>query len=257
MSKEIKKNLEELSGDELLEIVDRDRLPRHIAVIMDGNGRWAKKRKFPRIRGHRAGIKAVRGCITTCRELGVPYLTLYAFSMENWKRPKKEIQGLMKLLKEYLIGEREEMSEKGIRLRAIGRLNYLPEDIRAVLDETIDITGGGREMTLTLALSYGGRAEIVDAVKKIRASDIEEIDEKTISEFMYAPDHPDPDLLIRTSGEMRISNFLLWEIAYAEIYVTNVYWPDFQAKHVYAAVVDYQRRERRFGDVTPTVGARQ
>jgi undecaprenyl diphosphate synthase len=257
MSKEIKKSLEELSADELLEMINRDRLPRHIAVIMDGNGRWAKKRKFPRIRGHRAGIKAVRGCITTCRELGVPYLTLYAFSMENWKRPEKEIQGLMKLLKEYLIGEREEMSEKGIRLRAIGRLDYLPEDIRAVLDETIDITGGGREMTLTLALSYGGRAEIVDAVKKIRAGNIEEIDEKTISEYMYAPDHPDPDLLIRTSGEMRISNFLLWEIAYAEIYVTNVYWPDFQAKHVYAAVVDYQRRERRFGDVTPTVGARR
>jgi len=253
---EIANPLEELSADELLAAVDRDRLPRHIAVIMDGNGRWAKERKFPRIRGHRAGIKAVRGCITTCRELGVPYLTLYAFSMENWKRPEREIKGLMKLLKEYLIGEREEMVEKGIRLRAIGRLNYLPEDVRAVLDETRDVTAGGTEMTLTLALSYGGRAEIVDAVKSLRAGDPGEIDEKAISEHMYAPDHPDPDLLIRTSGEMRVSNFLLWEIAYAEIYVTNVFWPDFDAKHVYAAVVDYQRRERRFGDVTPAVGSR-
>lgn len=254
---EITNPLEELTADELLATVDRERLPRHIAVIMDGNGRWAKERKFPRIRGHRAGIKAVRGCITTCRELGVPYLTLYAFSMENWKRPEKEIKGLMKLLKEYLIGEREEMLEKGIRLRAIGRLDYLPEDVRAVLDETRDVTAGGTEMTLTLALSYGGRAEIVDAVKSLRGGNLEDIDEGAISEHMYAPDHPDPDLLIRTSGELRISNFLLWEIAYAEIYVTNVYWPDFDAKHIYAAVVDYQRRERRFGDVTPTVGARR
>jgi undecaprenyl diphosphate synthase len=253
---EITNPFEELTADELLAIVDRERLPRHIAVIMDGNGRWAKERKFPRIRGHRAGIKAVRGCITTCRELGVPYLTLYAFSMENWKRPEREIKGLMKLLKEYLIGEREEMLEKGIRLRAIGRLDYLPEDVRTVLDETRDVTAGGTEMTLTLALSYGGRAEIVDAVRSLHAGNLEDIDEEAISEHMYAPNHPDPDLLIRTSGEMRISNFLLWEIAYAEIYVTNVYWPDFDAKHIYAAVVDYQRRERRFGDVTPTVGAR-
>ena len=253
---EITNPLEELTADELLATVDRGRLPRHIAVIMDGNGRWAKGRKFPRIRGHRAGIKAVRGCITTCRELGVRYLTLYAFSMENWKRPEKEIKGLMKLLKEYLIGEREEMLEKGIRLRAIGRLDYLPDDVRAVLDETRDVTADGTEMILTLALSYGGRAEIVDAVKSLHAGNPEDIDEEAISEHMYAPDHPDPDLLIRTSGEMRISNFLLWEIAYAEIYVTNVYWPDFDAKHVYAAIVDYQRRERRFGDVTPTVGAR-
>jgi undecaprenyl diphosphate synthase len=257
MNKKIKGPLEELSADELLEMVDRNRLPRHIAVIMDGNGRWARELRFPRIRGHRAGIKAVRGCITTCRELGVPYLTLYAFSMENWKRPEKEIQGLMKLLKEYLIGEREEMLEKGIRLRAIGRLDYLPEDIRAVLDETKNITGDGRDMTLTLALSYGGRAEIVDAVKKLQTAGVKEIEEETISQYMYAPDHPDPDLLIRTSGELRISNFLLWEIAYSEIYVTNVYWPDFQAKHVYGAIVDFQRRERRFGDVTPTVGARE
>lgn len=249
--------MEELNADELLEMVDRNRLPRHIAVIMDGNGRWAKERRFPRIRGHRAGIKAVRGCITTCREIGVPYLTLYAFSMENWKRPEKEIQGLMKLLKEYLIGEREEMLEKGIRLQAIGRLDYLPEDIRTVLDETKSITGGGRDLTLTLALSYGGRAEIVDAVKKLQTEGVKEIEEKTISQYMYAPDHPDPDLLIRTSGELRISNFLLWEIAYSEIYVTDVYWPDFQAKHIYAAVVDFQRRERRFGDVTPAVGARE
>jgi undecaprenyl diphosphate synthase len=252
---EINNPLEKLNDDELLAIIERNRLPRHIAVIMDGNGRWARERKFPRIRGHRAGIKAVRGCITTCRELGVPYLTLYAFSMENWKRPDKEVRGLMKLLKEYLIGEREEMQEKGIRLHAIGRLDYLPEDVRAVLDETIEITAPGNEMTLTLALSYGGRAEIIDAFKKLYAEGTEEINEETMSNHMYAPDHPDPDLLIRTSGEMRISNFLLWEIAYAEIYVSNVYWPDFQPKHVYAAVVDYQSRERRFGDVTSTTGA--
>ena len=156
-----------------------------------------------------------------------------------------------------MVGEREEMLEKGIRLRAIGRLDYLPEDVRAVLDETRDTTAAGTEMTLTLALSYGGRAEIVDAVKSLHAGNLEDIDEEDISEHMYAPDHPDPDLLIRTSGELRISNFLLWEIAYAEIYVTDVYWPDFDAKHVYAAVVDFQRRERRFGDVTPAVGARE
>jgi undecaprenyl diphosphate synthase len=196
---EITNPLEELTADELLAMVDRDRLPRHIAVIMDGNGRWAKERKLPRIRGHRAGIKAVRGCITTCRELGVSYLTLYAFSMENWKRPEKEIKGLMKLLKEYLIGEREEMVEKGIRLRAIGRLDYLPEDVRAVLDETRDVTAGGTEMTLTLALSYGGRAEIVDAVKSLHAGDLEEIDEEAISETRTSLSGPAARCGYRTS----------------------------------------------------------
>lgn len=245
-----------MSAEELLSRIDRARLPAHIAIIMDGNGRWAKEKRFPRIRGHRAGIKAVRECITTCRELGIQYLTLYAFSMENWKRPEKEVRGLMRLLKEYLVGEREELLEKGIRLRAIGRLEYLPEDVRAVLDDTIRVTAGCREMTLTLALSYGGRAEIVDAVKKVIREGAGTVEEETLSAHMYASDHPDPDLLIRTSGEMRISNFLLWEIAYSEIYVTEVYWPDFRPKHVYAAVLDYQTRERRYGDITPTVGAR-
>jgi len=224
---EISNPLEELGEEELRARLEGARLPTHVAVIMDGNGRWAAKRGFSRIRGHEAGVRAVREAVTACREVGVKYLTLYAFSSENWKRPKAEVQALIKLLKDYLVGERDELVEKQIRLRAIGRLEQMPADVRAELDKTVALTAQYDKMTLTHALSYGG-----------------------VSRHLYAPDHPDPDLLIRTSGELRVSNFLLWEISYAEIYVTNVLWPDFGAKHMYAALLDYSMRERRFGKVT-------
>lgn len=248
--------LEELSEEELRARLEGHSLPRHVAVIMDGNGRWARSRGFARIRGHQAGVKAVREAVTACREIGVPYLTLYAFSSENWERPSLEIAALMRLLKNYVIGERDELIEKEIRLRAIGRLDRLPVDVRAELARTIERTAGFDQLTLTLALSYGGRAELVDAVRRIVASGEERVDESVIASHLYAPEHPDPDLLVRTSGEFRVSNFLLWEIAYAEMYVTNVYWPDFRAKHLYAAIVDYIDRERRFGRVSAGAGGR-
>ncbi len=247
---EISNPLEELGEEELRARLEGARLPTHVAVIMDGNGRWAAKRGFSRIRGHEAGVRAVREAVTACREVGVKYLTLFAFSSENWKRPKAEVQALIRLLKDYLVGERDELVEKQIRLRAIGRLEQLPADVRAELAETVALTAQYDKMTLTHALSYGGRAELVDALRKVIAAGIEEPDEETVSRHLYAPDHPDPDLLIRTSGEFRVSNFLLWEISYAEIYVTNVLWPDFSAKHMYAALLDYSMRERRFGKVS-------
>ena len=243
--------LEELDEKELRARLEGAALPAHVAVIMDGNGRWARGRGFARIRGHRAGVKAVREAVTACREVGVRYLTLYAFSSENWERPEAEVRALMTLLKNYLVGEREELVEKQVRLEAIGRLERLPADVRAVLDETTALTAPYDELTLTLALSYGGRAELADALRRIVADGDTEVDEKTISRYLYAPGHPDPDLLVRTSGEFRVSNFLLWEIAYAEIYVTNVLWPDFRARHMYAALLDYVSRERRFGRVSP------
>jgi undecaprenyl diphosphate synthase len=251
---EIVNPLEEFDEEELLARVRQAALPRHVAIIMDGNGRWAKKRGVARIRGHQAGVKAVREVVTACRDVGVRFLTLYAFSSENWRRPALEITALMKLLKNYLVGERDELIEKEVRLEAIGRLEKLPADVRAELARTMALTASFDRLVLTLALSYGGRAEIVDAARKVAAAGAGEVTEETISRHLYAPDHPDPDLLVRTSAELRVSNFLLWEIAYAEIYVTNVLWPDFRAKHLYAAIVDYQGRERRFGEVTARVG---
>ncbi|MGD8718611.1 MAG: polyprenyl diphosphate synthase [Candidatus Zixiibacteriota bacterium] len=247
---EIINKWEELDEEELRSRLEGAELPAHVAVIMDGNGRWAQGRGFARVRGHQAGVKAVRESVTACREVGVKYLTLYAFSSENWDRPKLEVQALMKLLKNYLVGERDELIDKEIRFQAIGHLERLPADVRAELDETRALTEAFDKMTLTLALGYGGRAEIVDAARRLAANGAREIDEDAISRHLYAPDHPDPDLLIRTSGEVRVSNFLLWEIAYAEIYVTNVLWPDFRAKHMYAALVDYLERDRRYGRVS-------
>ncbi len=246
--------LEDLTAEELRERLRGRELPRHVAVIMDGNGRWARKRRVARIRGHRVGVKAVREAVTACREVGVRYLTLYAFSSENWRRPGREVRALMTLLKNYLVGEREEMVAKQIRLEAIGRLERLPADVRAELAKTMALTASYDKLVLTLALSYGGRAELVDAVRGLIAAGEVEADEDTIGRYLYAPRHPEPDLLIRTSGEMRVSNFLLWEIAYAEIYVTNVLWPDFRAKHMYAALLDYLGRERRFGEVAAAGG---
>jgi undecaprenyl diphosphate synthase len=230
-------------------------LPRHIAVIMDGNGRWAKKRGLPRIEGHRAGRKAVREAVEGCVELGVQVLTLYTFSVENWSRPEREVSALMLFLRQTLKQEREELRKNDVRLGVIGRVSDLPKAVRKVLDETIDDLKESKGLLLNLALSYGGRAEIVDAVRKIAAdarlaqTKPEEIDEKFIERRLYTAGIPDPDLLIRTSGEMRVSNFLLWQLAYSEIWVTETLWPDFRKKHLFEAVRNYQRRQRRFGRI--------
>jgi len=233
--------------------IDLKSLPTHVAIIMDGNGRWAKKRYMSRIEGHRKGSEAVKDIVRTSREIGIPWLTLYAFSEENWKRPKTEIRALMKLLMRFLKDELREMQENGIRLRSIGKTEKLPDDTRAALLDVIQKTAANRGMTLTLALSYGGRQEILDSIKKIaakietRAITANDITERLISDSLYAADMPDPDLLIRTSGEYRISNFLLWQIAYTEIYITPTLWPDFRKDDFLAAIQDFQQRERRFG----------
>lgn len=230
-------------------------LPRHVAIIMDGNGRWARGRGRPRIFGHQAGRKSVRECVEGCRELGVEVLTLYTFSQENWHRPKAEIHALMAFLEATLKEERAELKKHGIRLGAIGRLTDLPPPVRKALDETIEELSDGSGMLLNLALSYGGRAEIVDAAREI-AREVsagtlapETLDEATFARHLYTADLPDPDLLIRTSGELRVSNFLLWQLAYAEIYFTELYWPDFDKEQLFKAVREYQRRDRRFGRV--------
>ena len=234
-------------------LIDPNKIPRHVAVIMDGNGRWARKRGINRFLGHEKGTEAVREIVRISREIGIQWLTLYAFSEENWKRSKLEIQALMKLLKRFLKGELKEMQKNGIRLQTIGRTQKLPDDTRKILLETIKKTASNKGMVLTLALSYGGRQEIADAIRKI-ATRIEEggisandISEQLISKFMYMSDMPEPDLLIRTSGEYRVSNFLLWQIAYTEIHVTPTLWPDFGKEEYLAAIQDFQKRERRFG----------
>jgi undecaprenyl diphosphate synthase len=228
-------------------------LPGHIAIIMDGNGRWARKRQLPRLAGHRAGREPVRMCVRTCAKLGVKYLTLYTFSLENWKRPHGEVEGLMMFLEDVLNTEYLELNENGVRLVVIGRTDMLPESTRSTLDETIRKLSPNDGLTLTLAISYGGRAEIVDAARKI-AEDVrsgvlapEDITEERFPEFLYAPGTPDPDLLIRTSGELRISNFLLWQIAYSEIHVTDVLWPDFKEEHLFEGIKEYMKRDRRYG----------
>jgi len=236
-----------------MEEIDKEKLPHHIAIIMDGNGRWAKKKWLNRISGHMKGVDAVREVVTTCRELGIRVLTLYAFSKENWNRPKDEVTALMGLLKEYLLKETGEMIENNIRLRVIGRTKDLPLDVQDTLRETLKKTEQCDGMILSLALSYGGRSEILHAVRGI-LSDFkkgmiqpEEITLQRFSQYLWTWGIPDPDLLIRTSGEFRISNFLLWQIAYAELYVTETLWPDFDKKELLKAIADYQSRERRFG----------
>jgi len=233
--------------------IDTENLPRHIAIIMDGNGRWAKKRGLKRVLGHQKGVDAVRTVVKTTRRLGIPWLTLYAFSEENWSRPKLEVQALMNILRRFLQSERQEMIQEGIRLQTIGRTDKLPETTRDELAATILATAENSDLVLTLALSYGGRQEIIDAARAIshgieigalRAADISE---ELFAKYLYVPEMPDPDLLIRTSGEYRISNFLLWQIAYSEIYITPTLWPDFSEEEYIKAIRDYQRRERRFG----------
>ena len=228
-------------------------LPRHVAIIMDGNGRWAKKRHLPRLQGHRVGRESVRTVVRTAAKIGIPYLTLYTFSLENWKRSKEEVGGLMMFLEEVLRAEFEELDENGVQLHAIGRLDMLPANTRHSLDDTMAKLAKNKRLVLTLALSYGGRAEIVDAARRIAEKvktgemDALDIDENTFRRALYEPETPDPDLLIRTSGESRVSNFLLWQIAYAEILVTDVLWPDFRENELIESIEAYQRRERRFG----------
>jgi undecaprenyl diphosphate synthase len=239
---------------ELARAIDPARLPAHIAIIMDGNGRWAKNRHLPRVSGHRAGVQAVRSTVETCAQLGLQALTLYAFSVENWKRPRAEVETLWRLLRHYLGAELPTMMKQDIRFAAIGRVDALPAFVRGELDEVIRRTENNRGLRLNLAINYGGRAEIVDAVKAlledVRAGRAE-IDEAAISARLYTAGMPDPDLLIRTSGEMRVSNFLLWQIAYAELYVTHTLWPDFTRAELLEAILDYQRRDRRFGGLGP------
>ena len=236
--------------------LDPNQLPAHVAVIMDGNGRWAKKRLLSRIKGHEKGSEAVRTVVKTCREIGIPHLTLYAFSTENWQRPRAEVDALMALLKKFLRKELQDMIDKDIRLSTIGQTDRLPEDVRATLLETIDATKGNSSLHLTLALSYGARNEICHAMRAIAAEvgkgrlGAQDIDEQLISRYLFTRHTPDPDLLIRTSGEMRISNFLLWQIAYAEIFVTPTLWPDFNAGEFVQILKDFQKRERRYGQVS-------
>lgn len=233
--------------------LDPGRLPLHIAIIMDGNRRWAEQRGLPAAEGHRAGAESLRDIVRFCGELGIPYLTVYAFSTENWKRPEDEVQALMHLLVEYLAREVDELDANGVRVRAIGRLEELPGAARLALAVAEERTAGNGHLTLTLALNYGGRAELVDAARRLAAEavagrlDPQAIDEETLARCLYAGDVPDPDLLIRPAGEFRVSNFLLWQIAYTEFWVTPVLWPDFRRRHLTEGLLDYQRRERRFG----------
>ncbi len=237
----------------LLEKLDGKRLPRHVAVIMDGNGRWAERRHLPRVAGHRAGVKATREIIDICARLQLPCLTLYAFSLENWRRPETEVDFLMRLLREYLKRELPAIHKNNIRLLFIGRASQLPGAVQKDIAEGVRLTAGNTGMKLVVALNYGGRAELVDAFNAMLgaarsngASDFH-ANEETISEHLYTAGLPDPDLLIRTSGEMRVSNFLLWQIAYAEIFVTETLWPDFSRARLLEALLEYQKRERRYG----------
>ncbi|MFH1848262.1 MAG: isoprenyl transferase [Candidatus Omnitrophota bacterium] len=232
---------------------DKNNSPKHVAIIMDGNGRWAKKKRLPKIMGHREGVESIRDVLGACEDLGIKYLTLYTFSTENWKRPKKEVDALMGLLEAQLDSETEKLNRNNVRVNAIGRLRGLPPRVQEKLQRSMELTKKNTGVVFTLALNYGGRTEIIDAVKNILDKAApgkpsrEDIDEKLIARHLYTRDMPDPDLLIRTSGEMRISNFLLWQISYAEIYVTEKFWPDFRKQDLRAAVAEYQSRQRRYG----------
>ena len=234
------------------ELRSRGNLPRHVAIIMDGNGRWAKARGVPRLMGHRAGRESVREVVKGCAALGVEVLTLYTFSIENWQRPPREVQALMSILRTTLRAERRELKSNNVRLEVIGRTQDLPAGVRESIAETQAYLAGSTGLLLNLALSYSGRAEIVDAVRTLlreaRAPlDPKRIDETTLASRLYTAGLPDPDLLIRTSGEMRLSNFMLWQLAYTELWVTDTLWPDFRRRHLFQAVADFQQRERRFG----------
>jgi len=238
--------------EKLANQVDFSRVPRHVAVIMDGNGRWAKKRNLPRIEGHRAGADSVREIVETCARLGIKILTLYAFSKENWKRPKKEVATLWRLLEEYLKKEDKVLVKNKFRLQVIGERDKIPPSVQRELARVEKMTENYNTLTVVLALNYGGRSEIVEGIKKLlkeKEVDAETLNEEKFSHYLFTANLPDPDLVIRTSGELRVSNFLLWQIAYSEIWITPELWPDFRRKHMLQAVIDYQRRERRFGDI--------
>ncbi|WP_430410296.1 isoprenyl transferase [Kordia sp.] len=243
----------------LADQIQKDFLPKHLAIIMDGNGRWAKQKGKLRVFGHENGSKAVRRTIETCGELGIANLTLYAFSTENWNRPRLEVEALMRLLVSSLRKELKQLVKNNIKLQAIGNLDSLPEKAKKELFEVVEKTKNNTRMTLTLALSYGSREEIKNAVKEIchkvknNIISLETIDESIINQHLYTQNLPDVDLLIRTSGEHRISNFLLWQIAYAELYFTDVLWPDFSKEHLYEALINYQNRERRFGKTSEQI----
>ncbi len=243
----------------LIENINKDNLPKHLAIIMDGNGRWAKQKGFLRAFGHENGTKSVRTAVETCAKLGIEHLTLYAFSTENWNRPKLEVEILMKLLISSLKNELKTLQENNIRLNSIGNLDLLPKSAKKELLEVIRKTKDNTRMVLTLALSYGSREEIINAVKEISHKvknniiSIDTIDESIINQHLYTQNLPDVDLLIRTSGEHRISNFLLWQIAYAELYFTDVLWPDFKEDDLYEAIISYQKRERRFGKTSEQI----
>ncbi len=249
---------------EIATALDPDRLPAHIAIIMDGNGRWAARRRLPRVAGHKAGVGPVRSTVETCARLGIRVLTLYAFSVENWKRPRAEVETLWRLLRYYLRKELPELQKNDIRLKAIGRVDALPPDVLREMNAVVDATAANRGLLVNLAINYGGRTEIVDAVNAIierarlqnRLSSLS-IDEEMIGRHLYTASLPEPDLLIRTSGEMRISNFLLWQIAYSELYVTDTLWPDFSRAHLLTAVLEYQKRDRRYGGLSNAPSAVQ
>ncbi|MFH1288285.1 MAG: isoprenyl transferase [bacterium] len=244
-----------MKEENLLKLINPGKIPRHIAVIMDGNGRWAKQRGLPRVMGHKAGIEAIKDIVKLCSNMGIHALTLYAFSVENWHRPKTEVNSLMKLLKIFLRNEIEELHQKNVRIITIGRIQELPlfaqQEIYNVIERTKNNTG----LILNLALNYSGRVDILEAVgkiiEKIESSglNLKKFNEETFADFLYTADLPEPDLLIRTSGEYRISNFMLWQIAYTEIWITNVLWPDFRGTHLLEAILDYQKRKRRFGKI--------
>ena len=248
--------------DRLLAAIDWDRLPRHVAIIMDGNGRWAAQRGQPRIAGHRAGVEAVRAAVDTAARLGVEALTLYAFSTENWKRPRYEVDALMRMLRKYLRLELEEIHRQNIRFQTIGRTHALASNVQQEIARASQQTAGNSGMVLSVALNYGGRAEIVDAARAAMKKLIsekrppEDLSEADIARELYTRDLPELDLLVRTSGELRISNFLLWQSAYAEIHVTETLWPDFRRVHLLEAIVDYQQRRRRFGGLKLVVNAK-
>jgi undecaprenyl diphosphate synthase len=233
-----------------LDAIDRRRIPAHVACVMDGNGRWATKRGLPRTEGHGAGEEALLDTVEGGLELGLKWLTVYAFSTENWRRPPDEVRYLMRFNESLLVRRRDELNEKGVRVRFAGRRDWrVPRRVLKRMDETVELTRRNKKMTLTIAFNYGGRAEIVDAVRTLVAegTPADKIDERAIAKHLYDPEMPDPDLMIRTSGEFRISNFLLWELAYSELVFTEVLWPDFRREHLFEAVREFQRRDRRFG----------
>lgn len=235
--------------------IDKDNIPKHIAIIMDGNGRWAKQRKLPRTMGHKAGVETIRRVIKESHILGIKYLTLYAFSTENWKRPDDEVSALMKLLVEYLRSELAELNKNGVVIRVLGDIKKLPGDAQKEILEAIEVTKNNKGIVLNIAFNYGGRDEIIRATKLIAKAvekgtiDIKDINEEVFQKYLYTSDIPDPDLIIRPSGEQRISNFLLWQCAYSEFWYSNVCWPDFKEEHLHQAIYDYQNRDRRYGGV--------